>query len=340
MAQNLLARFQHLVGIDLGTSRTRIWHSQDGFVIDEATCLAVDAVSRKVIAIGDEAAAMKGRVGSEILIVEPVVQGEIAQPAYTRAFLQVLLQRVFTSFTFFRPAMMVSVPASSTIPMRELTTRVLYEAGAQEVFTISQPLAGAIGAGVPIADASGTFIAQMGHGIMEAGVISLGSLVKVEKTYFAGHYWDEFLQYLIQDEQHLQISTQTAQEIKSTIISLVGEGGSGLITGQSRENQSPVEVQLQNAQLITRLEPLISRYQAVITTLLSQLQPELTSDVIDKGLLLSGGLAQLKGLDQYLVDKLGIPVSLVEEPEKTVIKGIATALENIGEFSKSLGYRV
>ncbi|HEX7018234.1 MAG TPA: rod shape-determining protein [Patescibacteria group bacterium] len=340
MAHTLLGKFQHLIGIDLGTARTRMWHSKQGFMIDEATCLAVDTQSRKVIAVGDEAAAMRGRVSQEIKIIEPVAQGEIAEPAYVKAFLQVLLQRVFTSFTFFRPAMMIAVPATATLPMRELTTRLLYEVGAQEVFTISQPLAGAIGAGVPIADASGTFIVQMGQGIVEGAVISLGSLVKVEKTYLAGQYWDELIAYAIQDTQHLLISHQTAQQLKSSVVSLAEEELTDFITGQSLKDLSPVEVQVSTSTFAPHLARLMATYHSLITQLLSQVPPELTGDSIDKGLLLSGGLAQAKGLDEYLINKLGIPVSLVEEPEKTVIKGIATAMENIDEFSKSLGYRV
>jgi rod shape-determining protein MreB and related proteins len=328
------------VGIDLGTSRTRIWSSSTGFSVDEATCLAVDQSTGKVVAFGDEAAAMHGRVAQTVQVLEPVKQGEMVDPSLLQAFLQVLLQQVFPSTTFFRPIIMVSVPSHLSTAKRQILTETLFGVGGKEVFTIAQPLAAAIGAGVPIADASGTFIFHLGGGGVETAVISLGSIVVSGHSPRGGLHLDQKLQLDIKKKMELLVSRRTAEMLKSVVCSLqTGSTRELLTSGQDVSQGSPKEVVVTAEMLRPVVLGVAEHYESLLKSLLSQVPPELTVDAIDKGLLLTGGLAQLHGLADYCVSRLGVPVAVVDQPEKAVVRGLATALEHLSEFQSSLGYR-
>jgi rod shape-determining protein MreB len=341
MRFDIFSRVTPKVGIDLGTTRTRIWSSEAGFVIDEATWIAVDQSSGKVVAVGDEAALMTGRVGDSVMVLSPIEQGEVVDHELLQAFLRVLLQRVFTAVTFFRPLVMVSVPASLSPAKREVVVESLFGVGAKEVFTMAQPLAAAIGAGVPIADASGTFLFHLGGGVVEAAVISLGSMVISDETTKAGEYIDQKIMAQVKQEKELLVSQRTAEMLKQMVGSLDAKSPRELLTsGQDLHRGSPKEVSVAVETLHPLLDQVADHFQQLLQRLLSDVPPELTVDVIDKGLLLTGGLAQLHGLSEYLVDKLGVPVASVDEPGKAVIKGLATALEHLDQFKESLGYQL
>jgi len=338
-----LPLFTHIiqaVGLDLGSSRIRIWTDRDGLVLDEPTCLAVDAVTRKVLAVGNEAHAMDGRVSKQILIYRPIQNGAVYDLQTAQALLKVFLRQVLKSSSFLRPVMMASISASSTEIDRAILTELLYSVGARQVYTMSQPLAAAIGSGVPIADASGSFILHMGSGRVEAAIISLASLIAYESTPIAGLKADQTVQVRMRESAALTISLETAEKIKNTIGSVTGKSNREiLVTGQDVVGFSPKEVLVTSAQLQSAFLPLATRYQTMVKKLFAQIPPELTADVIDKGMLLTGGFGRLGGFDSYLVNHLGIPVSVVEQPDLSVIKGIGTALEHLDLFKESLGYR-
>lgn len=338
---DIFSRVTPKVGIDLGTTRTRIWSNEAGFMVDEATSIAVDRQTGKVVAVGDEAAAMQGRVGEAIAVYQPIQQGEMTDQDLTQAFLRVLLQRVFTTATFFRPLVMVSVPAQLSSAKREVVVESVFAVGAKEVFTMSQPLAAAIGAGVPIADASGTFVFHLGGGVVEAAVISLGSVVIDDSSSNAGAALDQKIMLAVKQQQGLIISARTAEMLKQMVVSLDQHSTRQFLTsGQDAHRGSPKEVLIEASMLEPVIKPVALHFQQLLQRLLSDIPPELTVDVIDKGLLLTGGLAQLHGLSEFLVESLGVPVAAVDEPAKAVIKGLATTLEHIDEFRDSLGYRV
>jgi len=328
-----------LVGIDLGTGRLRIWSNQDDEIIDEATCLAVESYSGKVVAVGDEALAMRGRVGEQIEVVLPVSHGEIARIDHTRALLRVLLQRIFRRIWFWKPTMMITLPVGSSVATRDVTAELLYSLGAREVLTISQPLAAAIGAGVPIADASGSFVVQLGSGVVEAAITSLGSIIDSESIRWGGDRLDQRLQLAVRDRYLLEISLETARRLKHQVGTLILESDKEMVvSGHDLGATALKEVVVTGSSLEPVMSQEISRFERSVRNLLSRIPPELTTDVIDKGILLSGGLAQLDSLDEYLINRLAVPASVVDEPEQTAIKGVVTALENIEEFKRSLGY--
>jgi rod shape-determining protein MreB and related proteins len=339
MKLDFLSRLTPRVGIDLGSTRTRVWSAETGFTVDEATCLAVDERSGKVVAVGDEAATMHGRVTQSLQIYEPVKNGEVTDINLLQAYLKVMLQKVFPTTTFFRPLIMVSVPSHLSMAKRQILIEALYAVGGKEVFTITQPLAAAIGAGVPIADASGTFLFHLGGGGVETAVISLGSVVVSDHSSRGGQYLDQKLQLLVKRKAELLISQRTAEMLKIAVASLDEHSTRELLTsGQDVGQGSPKEEILTAQLLYPEVAKLAEHYESLLKRLLSQIPPELTVDAIDKGLLLTGGMAQLNGLVDFSVNRLGVPATVVDDPEKAVVRGLATALEHLEEFQTSLGY--
>jgi rod shape-determining protein MreB len=338
MKLDFVSAFIPLLGIDCGTSRIKLWSSKEAVFLDQASCIAVEVASSRVIAVGDEAAAMSGRVGGDIQVSWPIVRGEVAEPDLALAMLRVLIRQAFPSMSFIRPTIMLSVPAGLTPAKRQLTTELFHQLGAREVISISQSLAAAIGSGVPIADASGTFLVQMGAGLVEASIISLGKVVVSHSTYLAGMTIDQHIQELVARQYGLGISLKTAAMLKQEVAACDGRERSQLASGQDTVVGSPKEVMITSQDLEPLMSRLVEQYVHLLERVLSAVPPELTVDVIDKGLLLSGGLAQLAGLDAALVQRLGVPVTGIEAPTQAVVKGLATALGHVQEFKNSLSY--
>lgn len=339
MASKIFSSLVRQIGIDLGSDRVRLWTDRDGLVLDEASVLALESGSRKIIAVGDDAEEMTGRVGQNVQLIRPVVDGRITDLQFAQMMIKSLLQRVVKSAPLLSPSMMISTPVGSTTADRLVATRLLYNLGARDAYTIAQPLASSIGAGVPIADASGCFLLQLGSGVTEAVVVSLGSVVGRQSTHYAGNYMIHRLQYAIKKEYGLFISLASTKKVLSQLISLDGQERSEPLTGKDIKTERPKEVVVKNSALLPVVYQIIARYENLLKQMLSQVPPELTVDVIDKGLLLSGGVSQLEGLAAYLTARMGVPVSVVDEPDKSVIFGIATAMEHLTLFKESLAYQ-
>lgn len=335
-------RFPHLstqVALDLGSQWTRVWSEAEPQTKVEATCLAIDQRSQRVLAIGTEAVAMEGRVADHIKVLYPMHQGVVHDADALRAYLQILLPRVLGQRGLFRPVVMVSVAAGATQAHKQALTEVLYDVGAREVFTMSQPLAAAIGAGVPIADASGSFFCQLGNGRVEAAVISLGSSVLSHSSTRAGAELDQRIIQVVGEECALGISASTAQELKHKVAGIAGLSRSWLVSGRDTATGAPKELKVDTQQLLAAVQPVAQEWVSLLQKVLSELPPELTVDAIDKGMLLSGGLSQLAGLDEWLVGQLGVPVAVVDQPELVVVRGLQTALEHLEEFRQSLAFQ-
>lgn len=346
LLSDLATSLHRKIGIDLGAESVRMWVSggqarREPILFAEASCLAVDSRTQRVLAVGNEAAVMTGRVAQQIEVRYPFQDGAVYDVESAVALLRVLLQQKAPSALVLNTTIMASVPASATLAERELVTKVLYNLGAQEAFTIAQPLAAAIGAGVPIADASGSFLLQMGHSSIEGVVISLGSLVAAEPSAKAGRYILGKIQQSLKKQHGLRVGLQTARRLLVTVARAFPDTKtSQLITGQDFQTGSPKEVEVTAADLALPVEQVLTECTQLLQKLLSRVQPELTVDVIDKGILLAGGLAQLEGIESYLTQKMGIPAAVVEDPETAVIRGIGTALTHLDLFKQSLGYQV
>lgn len=327
------------VGIDFGSSRIRICTDFNGLILDQPSCIAVDSANNQVIAVGDEAATMSGRVDPRITIHWPVKNGVLHDATTAAALLKVLLQPVFRSSLLYGPAVMASVPGSSTEAQKESMSTLLYELGAREVYTIAQPLAASIGSGVPIADASGSFILHLGEGQVEAAVISLGTMVGCESNLYAGSFLKQHIKLAISNKRSLDISEAMVSVLMKKVASARKDVlAEHLVTGKELTSGNPKEVRISKEELNGAVNTMVTRAERTIQKLLSRIPAELTVDVIDKGLLLSGGLSRLNGLDTYLIQSLGMPVAVVDTPDLAVISGIETALLHLEEFKESLGY--
>lgn len=336
---SLFQRMFQKVGIDFGSSRIRVCTDTNGIISDQPSCIAVDSVNNQVIAIGDEAASMSGRVDPRIEIHWPVKNGVLHDATTAGALLKVLLQPIFRSALLYGPVVMASVPGSSTEAQKESMSALLYDLGAREVYTIAQPLAAAIGSGVPIADASGSFILHLGEGQIEAAVISLGTMVSCESNLYAGDFLKQHLKLAVSNGRSLRISDAMATQLIHRVASAKRDFlGEKLVTGKDLASGNPKEVAISSTEISAAVNSMVSRSERSIQKLLSRIPAELTVDVIDKGLLLSGGLSQLHGLDSYLIQSLGMPVAVVDKPDLAVISGIETALQHLEEFKESLGY--
>lgn len=332
-------RLAPVVAIDVGTARTRIWSSQIEAPLDEASCLAVEQPSTRVVAVGDEAAEMGGRVASKIEVIWPIRQGEVVDIELAQAFLRGLWQKAVPHVSIVQPVVMIAVPHTLSPAKRQLITEIIYKLGARDVFTISQPLASAIGAGVPIADASGSLVVSLGAGVAEAAVISLGSVVEATVSYQAGDYWNQLLQLTLQRDLGLVVGRGVTEQLKQHVASF-GKPKKILITGQDVEHVAPKEVWIETNDIQSVLDKIATSTAQLVEQVLSKVPPELTVDVIDKGILLTGGGAQLTSINQVLTEQLGVAVTVADTPADTCFKGTQTALHNLDDFRQSLGYLV
>lgn len=335
----LLSKINKKIGIDLGTNTTRIWIEGKGVVFSEPTCVAVEKSSKNVLAVGFEAVEMDGKVSDHIDVIYPIINGEIYFDRALRAYLKVLLNKYLGPTLMLNPIIMVSVPAACSQADREIVTEVIYSLGAAEVYTIAQSLAASIGSGVPIADASGTFFLHMGEGIVEGVVISLGSIISMISSEFGGAYLADRVAFSLNRDLELKISKSVADQIVKDVISVdKRDSREKMIGGQDSKTENPKEIMVSSKDLIEEIIDFLDKLEMLLRDLLSKMPPELTVDVIDKGLLLSGGLAQISNIEDYFIERLGIPVAVVDKPDRVVIEGIGTALEHLDLFKKSLGY--
>jgi len=331
--------FSQQIGIDLGSSMIRIWTPSEGVLLREPAFLAVETVSKKVVAVGAEAAAMRGRVLKGVVVLQPIKEGMVYDFHSAQALLRIYLQRVTSKVPFASKKIMASVPANKTEVSQQILSDLLYSVGASEVYTVSQPMAASIGAGVPIADASGTILLQLGSGVVEAAVISLGSMIASATTYKAGDYFTERLQYELRRKKEFTVAFETAEKLKRSLVSLDKSVQKNLlVAGKDSIKGNPREIKVNTQDLAAQTLKVFDEYEYLIKDMLTTIPPELTVDIVDKGILVSGGGADLDGLSQHLTDRLGVPVSIVDDPAEAVIKGIGTALENLDEFKQSLGY--
>ncbi len=336
----LLSGINRKIGIDFGSDRVRVVIAGIGLVADEPSRIAVHGTSGKVLAVGEDARAMEGRVQAPIRVVAPVQDGVIYDQKAAAALVQALLQRVFPRSPLISPVFMASISGSAQPADHGVLNELLYDMGAREVYLISAPLAASIGSGVPIADASGCFLMQLGESVVEAVVVALGSSIKHEHTTKAGGALRRVVQTITRKKLGVTVSAEVAEQIlKHVLTADPTRDREQLITGADAQTTSPTELIVHSQDFQAETMHIIDQYVALLRDLLTDLPPELTVDIIDKGLLLSGGLGQLDGLDQYLVSTLGIPVSVVDNPSRTVISGIQTALKHLDEFKTSLGYR-
>ena len=326
------------IGIDLGTTYTLVHLPKRGIIINEPSVVAVSLIDKKILAVGNEAKDMLGRTPDTIIAIKPLKDGVIADYHTTEAMLRYFINKALGGIRLFRPEVMVAVPAGITSTERRAVIDATIAAGARAAYIIKEPIAAAIGADIPIGSASGHMIIDIGGGTAEMAVISLGGVVTSTSVRIGGNKFDAAIQEFIRRKYNLAIGERTAEETKIKIGSalyledkLTMEiRGRDMITGLPRNimvNSDDVTEAIQN-----ELEAIISAAKRV----LQETPPELAADIMDKGMVLSGGSSLLRNIDQLLSRTTDVPAYVADDALLCVAKGTGIALENLGSYKRSI----
>lgn len=338
------------LGIDLGTANSLVYLAGVGVVLNEPTVVAVSVDDNRVVAVGNEAKEMLGRTPGNIVASRPLRDGVIADYVVTEAMLRYFLDRVCGRTRFFKPEVMICVPSGCTQVERRAVMDATLAAGARTVYLIEEPLAAAIGARIPIAQPSGNMIVDIGGGSSEAAVISLGGVVVHNSVRVAGNKLDEAITAYIKKKFNLIIGERTSEEVKIQIGTAFDQVSNA--TGNKNETRKKLEVRGRDSlnglprmieitadEVATAIAGVLNQMINGIKNVLENTPPELASDIIDKGIVLSGGTALLRNFDKLIVASTGVPVHVAEDPLLCVVRGTGVALENIDLYKRSISRR-
>jgi rod shape-determining protein MreB len=326
------------IGIDLGTANILVYVKGKGIVITEPSVVAVSDDNR-IVAVGEEAREMIGRTPGNIQAIRPMKDGVIADYVITEAMLRHFIGKATKNrISISRPEVMISVPAGVTSVEKRAVRDAALKAGAKEAFLIEEPLAAAIGANVPISGPSGNMIIDIGGGTSEIAVIALGGIVVSHSLRVGGNKFDESIATYIRKKYNLMVGERTAEEVKmaiGTALPLEREmtmevRGRDLIAGLPRT------IPITSSEVMEAIEAPLQQLVAAVRTVLEQTPPELSSDIIDKGMVMSGGGSLLRNSDKLLTQVTGVPCHVAENPLNCVALGTGLALEHFDFFKKSL----
>jgi rod shape-determining protein MreB and related proteins len=334
-----MAFFKTRLGIDLGTANSLVWLAGEGIVLNEPTVVAVSVRDRKVLAVGNEAKEMLGRTPGSIVATRPMRDGVIADYVVTEAMLRFFIQKVLGKRFLIKPEVMICVPAGCTQVERRAVLDATMSAGARAAYLIDEPLAAAIGAHIPIAEASGNMILDIGGGAAEAAVISLGGVVRAKSVRVGGNKIDEAIVDYVRRTHSLVIGDTTAEQVKMTIgTAVVPESKTTMrVKGRDTVSGLPRDIELSNTEITQAINRPLLQIVGVVKTVLEDIPPELSSDIIDKGIVMSGGTSLLTHLDKMLSDEMGVPCHVAEDALHCVINGTGIALENLDLYRRSVG---
>ena len=326
------------IGIDLGTTTVLVYAPKRGIIMNEPSVVAVSNIDKKILAVGKEAKEMLGRTPDTIVAVRPLKDGVIADYRTTEAMLRYFIGKAMGGWHIFRPEVMVAVPGGITSTERRAVIDATLAAGARAAYIIKEPIVAAIGADIPIGSASGHMIIDIGGGTAEMAVISLGGIVASDSVRIGGNKLDGAIAEHVRRKYGMAVGERTAEEIKIQIGSalyldeklMLDVKGRDMISGLPRTitvTSDDVTDAIQND-----LEELIAKLKEV----LRRTPPELSADVMEKGMILSGGSSQLRNLDRLLAKATGVSAYVADEPQLCVAKGTGIALENLESYKRSI----
>jgi len=327
--------FSNDLAIDLGTANTLVYAKDKGIIVNEPSVVAVHDNGRgtsKVLAVGKEAKEMLGRTPGSIKAIRPIKDGVIADFEVTQAMLRYFIQKSIANSRIIKPRIIICIPFGITQVEKRAVKESAEQAGAREVYLIEEPMAAAIGAGLPITEPSGNMIVDIGGGTTEVAVISLGGIVFSKSVRVAGDKFDEAIISYIKKKYSLLIGERTAEAIKISIgnaypfedeVKLYEVKGRDLIAG------APKIIEITSDEIRDALSDPINEIVEAIKISLERTPPELAADIVDNGIILAGGGALLSNLDILIKEKTGLPVALAEDPLTSVVKGCGKALESI-----------
>ena len=325
------------IGIDLGTSYTRISLRGRGLVLSEPTVVTINKITGEILAVGNQAKEMLGRTPDSIVAVRPLKDGIIADFEATRMLIQNLVYRVVPKSLFYKPKIVITIPSSITDVEERAVEGVGYKAGAKAVYLMEEVMAAAIGAGLQIERPEGSMIVDIGGGTSEMAVMSLGGIVTENSVKVAGDKLDKDIVEYIRTKFNVLIGETEAEEIKKQI----GSASSAMteermsIKGRNLSNGLPETVTVTTLDINEAMKDSLEIILKAIKSTLEKTPPELSSDVMSKGIVLCGGGALLKNIDRYINEQTGIPVFIAESPTECVARGVSSALENIEVLRKS-----
>jgi rod shape-determining protein MreB len=334
------AMFIKKIGIDLGTATTLVYVPGKGVIINEPTVVAISLDDNRILAVGNEAKEMLGRTPETIVASRPMKDGVIADYRVTEAMLRYFINKTTGALRLFRPEVMVAVPAGITSTERRAVIDATLNAGAKAAYVVKEPVLAAIGAGIPINEAAGHMIIDIGGGTSEVAVISLGGIVAWASARVGGNKIDQAISEYVRKKYNLAIGERMAEEIKIAVGSALPLSskeeehfevrGRDLITGL------PKNVELKTNEITEAIAEQLREIVQTVKAVLQETPPELSADVMDKGMILSGGSARLRNMAELIEKATGVPCFLADEPDLCVAKGAGIALEHLEVYKRSV----
>jgi rod shape-determining protein MreB len=324
------------IGIDLGTANTLLHVANKGIVINEPSVVAIDNNTKKVVAIGAEAKRMLGRTPGDITAIRPMKDGVIADFSLIEAMLKAFLKRVQRYPFFMRPRVVVGVPSGITEVEKRAVIESLESAGAREVYLVAEPMAAAIGMGIPVEDPSGNMVIDIGGGTSEIAVIALYGIVCDASIRVAGDEMDEAILLYLKKTYNLLIGESTAEQIKMKIGSAfpLEEELEMEVKGRDLVVGIPKTLKISSVEIREALNEPVNNIIEAVKQALERTPPELSADILDKGIVMTGGGSQLRGLDERLRQETNLPVNVIDKPLDRVVMGAAAILENLEKYKK------
>jgi len=333
--------FGKKVGIDLGTANTLVYLGGKGIVLNEPTVVAYSLEDRQILSVGDEAKEMLGRTPGSIVASRPMKEGVIADYTTTVAMISYFLKKALGGRVIW-PEVMISIPGGSSQVEKRAVVAAAKQAGASDVYLIEEPLAAAIGAKIPISQALGHMIVNIGGGTVEMAIISMGQLVIYKTVRVAGTKFDAVIVDQLRKEHHLIIGERTAESIKMEIGSaFIDEDDSGKertaeVKGRDFQTGMPRIIRVGEKSINKALQKPLRQMLEGIKEVLNQTPPELASDIVDKGIVLSGGSSLIRNIDRYITYHTGVSSFVVEDPLFCVIRGVGMAIENLDSYKNAI----
>lgn len=330
--------FSPKLGIDLGTANTLVFLPGKGIILNEPTVVAISEVDKKVLAVGVEAKEMVGRTPDTIVAYRPMKDGVIADYRVTEAMLRYFIDKALGRFNLFKPDVMISVPAGVTSTERRAVVEAAIRAGAKNAYVVKEPILAAIGAGIPIQEARGHMVVDIGGGTTDVAVISLGGIVSSTSVKCAGNKIDAAIADYVKKTFNLAIGDHMAENIKIAIGSAIPLDAELAMQVKGRDfiTGLPRSTEIKTNEIVKAITKELRDMVKAIKDVLQETPPELASDIIDQGIMLTGGSSLLRNLPELVFRRTGVKAQLAEEPLLCVAKGTGIALDHLDMYKKTI----
>ncbi len=326
------------IGIDLGTSNIRVFVRSKGIVLEEPSVVAINKITGEVLAVGAVAKGMIGKTPESIIAVRPIKNGVIADFEAAKLLVESAIEKSIGRSIFNKPRVIVATPYAITDVELKALEEIVYRAGAKDVYVIEQVIAASMGASLEIAKPEGSMIIDIGSGTTEIAVISLGSVVVAKSINIAGDSFNTDIINYIKDTKNVVISVADSEELKKNIASIYSSmtDDSNVVKGRNLNTGLPEDVKVTTKDIQAAISESVSQIMRTIKDVLELTPPELSADIIENGIILSGGSSVIRNLDRYISAELGILVHVADTPQDCTIRGIGASLENIDILKKAL----